>query len=100
MIQAGDLLEVSGDKPGWGCLERLERIRAKNYKDRSPLEQQHSKFLDDSIPLMLTVKDLRHKIEHVNNKLVWLDPMCTPEIAEEIISATRGLMRRLASDLP
>ena len=101
VIQVGDLLGVSGDKPGWGCVERLVRILAKGFNDRSPLEKQHSTLLKDIVPMMVAVKDSwRHKISHVDNKLVWLDADISPEIASEVIAATRGFMRRLAAELP
>ncbi len=101
LIQVCDLLQCSGDRPGWGCLDRLQRIRDKAPKDRTDLESRHSKFLEDTIPLLQAVKDSwRHKISHVDNRLVWLDTDFSPQVAQEIILATRGLMRRLAHDLP
>jgi hypothetical protein len=42
----------------------------------------------------------RHKIDHVANKLEWMDTDFSPEVANEIITATRGFMRRLAAELP
>jgi hypothetical protein len=50
---------------------------------------------------MLAIKDSwRHKISHVENKLNWMDTDFSPQVAVEIISATRGFMRRLATDMP
>lgn len=101
LIQVSDLFNVSGDKPGWGCLERLQRIRDKGPKERSALELQHFKFLENTLPLLQAVKDSwRHKISHIDNRLVWLDTEFGPQVAEEIILTIRGLMRRLAHDLP
>jgi len=101
VIQVGDLLGESGDRPGWGCAERLERILQKPYKERTPLGQKHSALLKDIVPMVVAVKDSsRHKISHVDNKLVWLDADFSPQIASEVISATRGFMRRLAKELP
>ncbi len=101
VIQVAKLFGVEGDKPGWGALDRLEKINDKKYAERSDLEKQHSQFLGHVLPLMLAIKDAwRHKISHVENKLVWMDTVFSPQIAEEIISSTRGFMRRLATDLP
>ncbi len=100
IIQMGQLLNVAGDKPGWSCVERLQKIIDKKYSDRSPLEQQHSKFLQDTMHLIAAVKDWRHKISHVDNRLIWLNTDWSPQQAEEIMIATRGLMRKLAHELP
>ena len=101
VIQVGDLLNESGDKPGWGCVDRLQRILGKKYQDRTPLQQKHSQFLKECVDMMISVKDSsRHKITHVDNKLDWLDADFSPQIALEVIAATRGFMRRLAKDLP
>lgn len=101
VIEVAKVFGVQGDKPGWGALERLERIHKKDYRDKSDLEKQHAQFLAHVMPLMFAIKDSwRHKISHVENKLEWLDTVFSPQITEEIISATRGFMRRLATDLP
>jgi hypothetical protein len=101
VIQVANLFEVAGDKPGWGALDRLQKINDKNWKDKTPLEQQHSKFLENLLPLAFAMKESwRHKMDHVANKIEWMDTDFSPEVANEIISATRGFMRRLATDLP
>lgn len=100
VIQIGNLFGVSGDKPGWGCVSRLEKILEKPYKDRTPFEQTHSKFLQESMNLIYAAKDWRHKITHVDNRLIWLDTEFGPQKAEEIMLAARGLMRYLALELP
>jgi len=101
VIEVSKVLEVSGDRPGWAALERLERILDKPYKDRSPVEQKHSELLKQILPLMLAMKESwRHKISHVENRLEWLDTDFSPQIADEIRTATRGFMRRLATDFP
>jgi hypothetical protein len=101
VIEVAKLLGVTGDKPGWGALDRLERILEKPYKERSPIEQTHSELLKQILPLMLAIKESwRHKISHVENRLKWLDTDFSPQIAEEIMTVVRGFMRRLATDLP
>ena len=101
MIEIATLLGVAGDKPGWGSLERLERILEKPYKTRLPLEQEHSNLLEQILPLMRAIKNSwRHKIHHVENKLEWMDTEFSPQVTEEIRTATRGFMRGLATKLP
>jgi hypothetical protein len=101
VIQVAELFQVAGDKPGWGALDRLQRINDKSWKDKSPLEQKHSNLLEKLLPLAFAMKESwRHKMDHVANKIEWMDTDFSPEVADDIISATRGFMRRLASDLP
>jgi hypothetical protein len=101
VIQVGGLLGVLGDKPGWSCLKRLQDLIAVPYPQRSPLAQQHSKLLENVLPLAAAMKDAwRHKLDHVDNQIRWVDTDFSPQVAEEIISATRGFMRKLAAELP
>ena len=101
MVETAKLFGVEGDKPGWSALDRLQRINNKNWNDKSPLEQQHSKLLENLLPLALSIKNSwRHKLSHVDNKIEWMDTDFSPDVAGDIISATRGFMRRLAADLP
>jgi hypothetical protein len=101
VIKLANLFEVAGDKPGWGALDRLEKILKRSYPDRNSVEQQYSKLLEQLLPLLLAIKSAwRDKISHVENKLIWMDTDFSPQMAEEIIVATRGFMRRLAEELP
>jgi hypothetical protein len=101
VIQVANLFSVAGDKPGWAALDRLQRINDKGWKDKTELEQKHSKFLENLLPLAFSMKESwRHKMDHVANKIEWMDTDFSPEVANDIISATRGFMRRLATDLP
>jgi hypothetical protein len=53
------------------------------------------------LPLALSMKNAwRHKMDHVANKIVWVDTSFDPDFAKDIISATSAFMRRLAADLP
>jgi hypothetical protein len=57
--------------------------------------------LENVIPLAIVVKDSwRHKLDHVDNQIRWVDTDFSPQVTEEIISATRGFMRKLAMELP
>ena len=101
VIAIAKLMNVAGDKPGWGQLAKLEKLIEVEYPKRDAHTQQHSKLLEAVVPLATVVKDSwRHKLTHVDNQLVWVDTDFGPNVAEEIITATRGFMRRLASELP
>jgi hypothetical protein len=101
VIALAKLLGVEGDKPGWGALERLEKLSSKPYKDRSSLEQQYSKILDSMMPFAHSMKnEWRHKINHVENKIEWVDTDFSPQMAANIIGSVRGFMDKLAFSLP
>jgi hypothetical protein len=101
VIQISNELGVSGDKPGWASLKRLQCLIRDPYPQRSELVQKHSALLENVVPLAIVVKDSwRHKLTHVDNQIVWMDTDFSPQVAEEIIAATRGFMRKLALELP
>ncbi|MGO9776427.1 MAG: hypothetical protein ACLPM3_07580 [Terracidiphilus sp.] len=82
-------------------MKRLATILGKPYPQRSTLEQQHSKLLEEVVPLAIIVRDnWRHNLDHVDNQIVWVNTDFSPQVAGEIISATRAFMRKLASDIP
>ncbi len=101
MIQIAKLMGVEGDKPGWGALQRLERLIAKPYADRDSKTQKYSTILEGFVGLATVMKDSwRHKLTHVDNQIVWADTDFSREVANEIVIATRGFMRKLALELP
>ena len=101
VIKLAVCLGVEGDKPGWGALQRLEKLIAVPYPQREAGAQEHSALLEDTVGLAKVIKDSwRHKLMHVDNQIVWADTDFSREVAEEIITATRGFMRKLARELP
>lgn len=101
VIQLSTLLQVQGDKPGWGALKRLSAILEKPYALRSELEKTHSKLLEGTVHLAVIVRDnWRHKLDHVDNQIVWVESDFSADVADSIISAIRAFMRKLASELP
>ena len=50
VIEAAKLFGAQGDKPGWGALDRLQRINDKKWDDKTPLEQQQAEFLRNLLP--------------------------------------------------
>lgn len=101
VIEVATLMDMQGDKPGWGSLKRLNGILLNPYPQRSPFEQQHSKLLESVVPLTTVIKDnWRHKLDHADNQIVWMETDFSAQVAEEIIAATRGFMRKLSEGLP
>lgn len=101
VIQLSTLLQVQGDKPGWGALKRLGAILEKPYPQRSELEKKHSKLLGNTVHLAVIVRDnWPHKLDHVDNQIIWVESDFSGDVAEAIISAIRAFMHKLASDLP
>jgi hypothetical protein len=103
VIEFGKLLQLNDPKPGWQSVSReVDKILNRTkYAELSPLHKQHYKLIEQMSPLMLAMNDAwRTKIGHVANRLVLMNGEMNPEIAKDIIQATRAFMRRLASDLP
>jgi hypothetical protein len=102
-IEIGELIQIGDPKRGWNSvLREIDRILHKTkFADLKLVEQQHFKMLEQLWPLMQGMRDAwRHKISHVENKAVLLTGEFSPQIAEDIIVATRAFMRRLAVDMP
>jgi hypothetical protein len=102
-VEVGELIEIKDPKPGWpSTIREMDRVvhRAK-YADLSPVEQKYRPLLTKLLPTMQAMETgWRHKISHVEGRLVLLSGEFIPEIAEEILTATRGFMRSLAIELP
>jgi hypothetical protein len=102
LIHLGKWLGVKDHKPGWNATTReLTRICRLDAKNRDPWETKHYGFISqmDAVAYSLMTA-WRHKIDHAAGRLALLPGDFAPEIAEEIASATRGFMRRLADELP
>jgi hypothetical protein len=100
-IQVGTLVGLNDPKPGWQSVSReLKRI-VQPVAKLNPAEQKHFKLLEQLLPLMLAMEHAwRNKVDHAANQLVLLSGEFQSYVADEIISATRAFMRRLATDLP
>ena len=102
-LEVGKLIDLNDPKAGWRSV-RLAMIRIvqnTEYKKLTPLEQKHFPLLEQLLPLMLSMERAwRDKISHAANRLILINTEFQSYVAEEIISATRAFMRRLAEDLP
>lgn len=102
LIDLGRVIVANDPQTGWNATtNRLKKILATKYPDRTPFQNQHSQFLEQISATIEALKSAwRNKISHAQDKLVLLTSDFTPEIAEEILLASRSFMRRLATDAP
>lgn len=102
-IEIGRLIELNDPKPGWPATirEMQHVIHRTKYEDLKPVQQKHRPLLTQILPIMESMQEgWRNKISHVENRLVLMTSEFSPQVAEEILIATRAFMRRLATDLP
>jgi hypothetical protein len=102
LIELGKFIQVADPKSGWTAVaNELSRIIKKNYNDRTDFEKQNFAFLEQVHGTVEALKNAwRNKISHVQGKLILLTKDFSPDIAEEILFASRAFMRRLADGLP
>lgn len=102
LLALGVFMQVNDPKSGFTAVSNaLQRVIDKKYQDRTDFERQHFAFFEQingSVQAMKTA--WRNKIDHAQSVPVLLSSDFTPAIAMEIHMATRGFMRRLATDLP
>ena len=102
LIELGSFLAISDPKSGWTAVSNaLSNTVKRKYADRSPFERNNFDFLEQVHGTVEALKNAwRNKISHAQGRLLVLPGSFTPEIAEEILLATRSFMRRLADGLP
>jgi hypothetical protein len=102
LIDLGKLIGVTDPLSGWNATtNRLQGIIKKGHEARTPFEQQHFAFFEQMHGTIEGLKNAwRNKISHAHGKLTLLTADFSPDIAEEILFATRAFMRRLATDAP
>ncbi len=101
LIELGVFLSVTDRKEGWvATSNELKRIATTEYKNRSQFENDNFTFIEQMHGLVEALKNAwRHKISHASGRLAVLSADFKPDTAEDIVSATRAFMRRLATDL-
>ena len=102
LIELGKLIGVTDPLSGWtATTNSLQKIIKKGHDARTPFERQHFSFLEQIHGTIEGLKNAwRNKISHAHGKLTLLTPDFSPDVAEEILFATRAFMRRLATDAP
>ncbi len=102
MVALGDAFGVTDPIKGWTATRnKLDSIIRKKYPDRTELEKRNTQFIEQIQATITSVNNAwRNKVSHANDKLLLLTADFTPEVTEEIITATRSLMRRLVTEGP
>jgi hypothetical protein len=102
LIELGRVIVATDHQTGWNATtNRLNKIIAAKHSDRTSFQQQHFQFLEQINATIESLKTAwRNKISHAQGKLALLTSDFTPEVAEEILFASRAFMRRLATDAP
>lgn len=103
LIVLGTFIGVSDPKSGWTAVTgKLSTLVTKTkYPDLDPLYQTHFAFLEQMHGAVGALNTAwRNKISHAQGRLIVMTADFSPRVAEEIMIASRGFMRRLATDLP
>ncbi len=102
LIELGRVIVVRDPQTGWNATtKRLKTIRETKHPDRTPFQRQHYPFLEQISATIEALKSAwRNKISHAQDRLFLLTSDFTPDVAEEILFASRSFMRRLATDAP
>jgi hypothetical protein len=102
LIDLGSFLKVNDPNSGWTAVAlALRKVINTSHKERSQFERRNFGFLEQVQGTVEGLKNAwRNKISHAGGRLVIMSKEFSPEVAEEILYATRGFMRRLAEGLP
>jgi len=101
LIAAGKWLGVKDPMSGWTAVSNeLKKITGKKYTERTSLESTHFEFIEQLHGTVEALKNAwRNKISHATGRIK-IGADFSPEVALEIMMASRAFMRRLAVDLP
>jgi hypothetical protein len=102
LLDFGAFLEVKDPKSGWTAISsKLDQITKTKFSDLSDKHHKAFPFIEQMQATVLSLKNAwRNKISHAQAKLTLLTSDFTPDVAEEILMATRAFMRRLATEMP
>jgi hypothetical protein len=102
LIELGTFIKVTDPKSGWSAVSKaLDAIIGKPHKDRSRFERKNFEFLEQVQGTVQGLKNAwRNKISHAQGRMILMTTDFSPEIAEEILFATRAFIRRLAEGIP
>jgi hypothetical protein len=103
LIDLGCFIGCNDPKSGWTAVTKnLETLVLRtNYNNLEPKYRTHFSFLEQINGTAAALKNSwRNKISHTQGRLTLMTSEFTPDVAEEIIMASRSFMRRLATELP
>jgi hypothetical protein len=102
LLDFGKFLDVEDPKSGWTAVsQKLEKLTKTKFPELNDKHQKHFPFIEQMQGTVTALRNAwRNKISHAHGKLVLMTSEFAPDVAEEIIMATRAFMRRLAAELP
>ena len=103
LLDLGKFLIIADPKSGWTAVSnKLDTLVSKTkFPDLDPAFQATFPFLEQVHGTVAALKNAwRNKISHAQGKLTVMTADFRPEVAEEIMKATRAFMRRLATEMP
>lgn len=102
IIELGTFIGVTDPKRGWDATtKKLKALIDGGHKNLPANLSGQFTFLEQVNACVEAMKHAwRNKVSHIEGKLVVLSPNFTPDTAEEIMIASRGFMRRLATEMP
>jgi hypothetical protein len=102
LIALGSVIGVTDPKAGWDAttkkLNDLVQGGHPKYPASLPINFATCEQINQKVQTMKHA--WRNKVNHVAGRLVVMRSDFAPDIAEEIVIATRGFMRTLATDIP
>jgi hypothetical protein len=102
LIELGTFIKVADPKSGWTAVaNELKKIVSKRREDLTDFEKQQFQFLEQTQGTVEALKNAwRNKVNHVQGKIILMTGEFSPEVAEEILFASRAFMRGLTTGLP
>jgi hypothetical protein len=102
LIELGTFIQVDDPKSGWTAIANaLKKLVSKRREDLTDFEKRNFQFLEQVQGTVEALKNAwRNKVSHVQGRIILMTKDFSPEIAEEILLASRSFMRGLATGLP
>jgi hypothetical protein len=102
LIHLGVFLRIKDPKSGWTAVSnKLDQITKTKRENLDDFEKQNFPLIEQMQGVVTALKNAwRNKISHSEGKLVLMTSEFSPDIAEEIMIASRSFMRRLATEMP
>jgi hypothetical protein len=102
LLHLGGFLSVKDPKSGWTAVSnKLQKIVDTEHQKRTQFERDNFAFIEQMHAVTQSLKSAwRNKISHAQGKLTVMTSEFSPDVAEEIMMASRSFMRRLATEMP
>ena len=102
VLDLGAYIEVTDPKRGWDATcRKLKSLVDGGHSNLPSKFTGQFNFLEQTNQCIQAMKHAwRNKVNHIEGKLVVLGSDFAPDVAEEIMLASRAFMRRLATEMP